>query len=121
MGNVDSVTQRTDTLTHWKISIAGVSREFDAEITEQQPDERIAWKSTGGVDHAGVVTFHKLDPTTTRVTLQINTDPEGFVENVADKAGLTNLGAKGDLERFKKFIEGRGRESGAWRGEVPRS
>jgi uncharacterized membrane protein len=121
MGGVDEVVQQSDTRTHWTISIAGVKREFDAEITEQLPDERIAWKAIDGVDHAGVVTFHKIDDRKCRLTLQINTEPEGVVENVGDKLGLTNRNAKADLERFKTFIEERGRPTGAWRGEVPRS
>jgi len=121
MDGVDEITQKTDTLTHWKISIAGVKREFDAEITEQHPDERIAWKSVGGTEHAGVVTFHKLEDAKTRVALQIETKPEGLVEKVGDAVGLTNVNAKGDLKRFKQFIESRGTETGAWRGDVPRS
>jgi uncharacterized membrane protein len=118
MDGVDEITQKSDTLTHWKISIAGVKREFDAEITEQAPDQRIAWKSVGGTDHAGVVTFHKLEDTKTRVALQLETNPEGFVEKVGDLVGLTNANAKSDLKRFKQFIESRGTETGAWRGEV---
>ena len=121
MDGVDEVTQKSDTLTHWKISIGGVKREFDAKITEQQPDQRIAWTSVDGADHAGVVTFHKLEDAKTRVTLQLETKPEGVVEKVGDAVGLTNVNAKGDLKRFKQFIESRGRETGAWRGEVPRS
>jgi len=121
MDGVDEIQQKTNTLTHWKISIAGVKREFDAEITEQHPDERIAWKSVGGTEHAGVVTFHKLDDAKTRVALQIETKPEGVVEKVGDAIGLTNANAKGDLKRFKQFIESRGTETGAWRGDVPRS
>lgn len=119
MDGVDEVTQKTDALTHWKISIAGVKREFDADITEQSPDQRIAWRALDG-KHAGVVTFHKLDDAKTRVTLQLETDPEGLVEKVGDAVGLTNANAKGDLQRFKKFIESRGSETGAWRGDVPR-
>lgn len=118
MDGVDEITQKTDTLTHWKISIAGVKREFDAEITEQHPDERIAWKSVGGTDHAGVVTFHKLEPAKTRIALQMETKPEGIVEKVGDMVGLTNANAKADLKRFKQFIESRGTETGAWRGDV---
>jgi uncharacterized membrane protein len=121
MDGVDEVLQKDDTLTHWKISIAGVKREFDAKITEQHPDERVAWKSVGGTEHAGVVTFHKLDTTKTRVTLQMDTKPEGLLEKVGDAVGLTNANAKGDLERFKNFIEATGHESGGWRGDVPRS
>ena len=120
MDGVDEITQKTDTLTHWKISIAGVKREFDAEITEQEPDQRIAWKSVDGTDHAGVVTFHRLEDAKTRVALQLETKPEGLVEKAGDLLGLTNANAKADLKRFKQFIESRGRETGAWRGEVQR-
>ena len=119
MDGVDEVVQKDDTLTHWKISIAGVKREFDAKITEQHPDERVAWKSVDGTEHAGVVTFHKLDTAKTRVTLQMDTKPEGLAEKVGDAVGLTNANAKGDLKRFKKFIETRqGQETGAFRGEI---
>ena len=121
MEGVLQVEQRTDTSTHWVIEVAGVKREFDAEITEQTPDQRIAWNSVDGTDHAGVVTFHKLDDTTTRVTLQLETVPEGIVEQLGDKLGLVKARTKGDLKRFKEFIETRGTETGAWRGEVPRS
>ena len=121
MDGVDEVVQVTDTLTHWKISIAGVKREFDAEITEQHPDERVAWRSVGGTGHAGVVTFHKLTDSSCRVTLQLDTEPQGLVEKAGDALGLTTLNAKGDLKRFKAFIESRGGdETGAWRGDVPR-
>jgi len=118
MDGVDQVRQTADTRTHWTISIAGVKREFDAEITEQTPDQRIAWRSIDGTGHAGVVTFHKLDQDKTRVMLQIDTEPEGLAEKVGDAVGLTNLNAKGDLKRFKAFIEERGTETGAWRGQV---
>jgi uncharacterized membrane protein len=121
MDGVDEVAQVSDTMTHWKISIGGVKREFDAEIVEQTPDQRIAWKSVDGAQHAGVVTFHELEPgKTSRVTLQLDTEPEGVVENIGDKLGLTTKNAKDDLERFKKFIESQGSETGAWRGDVPR-
>jgi uncharacterized membrane protein len=118
MGGVEKITQLSDTMTHWVISVDGVTREFDAEITEQTPDERIAWKSVEGADHAGVVTFHRLDEGKTRLMLQLETEPEGIVENVADRLGFLKRQAKGDLERFKKFIESQGGETGAWRGEV---
>ena len=121
MDGVDEVIQKDDTLTHWKISIAGVKREFDAKITEQHPDERVAWKSVDGTEHAGVVTFHKLDTAKTRVTLQMDTKPEGLAEKVGDAVGLTNANAKGDMTRFKDFIESTGHETGGWRGDVPRS
>jgi hypothetical protein len=93
-------------------------REFDAVITEQHPDELVAWESVNGPEHAGRVTFRKLDDSTTQVTAQMTIDPDGFVENVGDKAGIIDARVAGDLKRFKSFIEGRGSETGAWRGEV---
>jgi uncharacterized membrane protein len=120
MSDVESVTQLDDRHLHWKVKIGGVEREFDAEITEQHPEERIAWRATGGVDQAGVVTFHKLDDATTRVMLQLQMEPQGFAETVGEKAGIVSRAAERDMKNFKKFIESRGTETGAWRGEVPR-
>ena len=102
------------------LKIAGVEREFDARITEQHPDERVAWTSVDGPTHAGVVTFHRIDDQTSRVTLQMDVEPEGVVENVGTALGFLDRRVKGDLERFKEFIESRGVETGAWRGEVSR-
>jgi uncharacterized membrane protein len=118
MEGVEYVQQVTDTKLRWKAEIAGKDQEWDAVITEQTPDQRIAWKSTTGAEHAGVVTFHRLDDNTTRVMLQIEYDPEGFVENVGSALGVVKRRMKGDMERFKEFIEGRGQETGAWRGTV---
>jgi uncharacterized membrane protein len=118
MGGVDSVTQLTDTLTHWKTSIGGVEREFDAEITEQHPDERVAWHSIDGKTHAGVVTFHRLSDTTTRLMVQIDWETESLVEKLGAAVGVDDAQVKGDLKRFKEFIESRGVETGAWRGDV---
>jgi uncharacterized membrane protein len=120
MEGVDEVRQIDDTHLHWVTSVGPVTREFDATVTEQHPDERVAWKSDSGPEHAGVVTFHRLDDQTSKVTVQMDIDPEGFVENVADKAGILDQRVKGDLKRFKDFIESRGAETGAWRGEVDR-
>jgi uncharacterized membrane protein len=121
MDGVDEIRQIDATHTHWKVSVAGVSREFDATITEQNPDERVAWTSDSGPTHAGVITFHRVDDDTTRVTAQMDIDPDGFVENVADKLGVLDRKVKGDMERFKAFIESRGgNETGAWRGDVDR-
>ena len=120
MEGVERIDQRDDTHLHWVIKVGGVTREFDATVTEQHPEERVAWKSDSGPDHAGVVTFHRLDDDKTRVTTQMDVDPEGFVENVADKLGILKARVNGDLERFKKFIESRSGETGAWRGDVSR-
>ena len=97
------------------------SREFDAEITEQHPDERVAWTSTGGdTKHAGVVTFHRLADNKTRVTVQLDWEPEGFVEKVGSAVGVDDHQVKADAKRFKEFIESRGAATGAWRGDVER-
>ncbi|MFD1545361.1 SRPBCC family protein [Nonomuraea guangzhouensis] len=119
MEGVESVKQLSDTRTAWATEIAGVKREFEAEITEQHPDERVAWRSTDRPHQAGVVTFHHLDPNTTRVTLQMEYDPEGFIETAGDWLQIVRLRIRNDMERFKSFIESRGGETGAWRGEVP--
>ena len=118
MEGVKSVTQTDDTHLHWVAEIAGNEEEWDAEITEQHSDERIAWNATSGAENAGVVTFHRIDDETSRVTLQMDVEPEGVVENVGTALGFLNRRVKGDLERFKEFIESRGIESGSWRGEV---
>jgi uncharacterized membrane protein len=118
MEGVKSVRQIDDTHLHWVAEIAGKEEEWNAEITEQHPDERVAWRSISGPKHAGVVTFHRLDDDTTRVTLQMDVEPEGVVENVGTALGFLERRVKGDLQRFREFIEGRGIETGAWRGEV---
>ncbi len=118
MEGVEKVTQKDDTHLFWKAEVAGKTKEWDAEITEQKPDERIAWRNTSGADNAGVVTFHRIDEETTRVTLQMDVEPEGVVENVGTGLGFLERRVKGDLERFKEFIESRGSETGAWRGTV---
>jgi uncharacterized membrane protein len=119
MDGVERIEQRTPTLTHWVTSVGGKRREFDAEITEQIPDERVAWTTVAGeARQAGVVTFHRLDPTHTKVMLQMEHDPQGIADTVGDKLGFVRHQAKGDLHRFKSYIESRGSETGAWRGQV---
>ena len=119
LDEVESITQSDDTHTHWKVKVGGAEREFDATITEQHPDERVAWTSSDGdTKHAGVVTFHKLTDTSTRVTVQIDWEPEGFLERAGALVGAGTHAVKKDLKNFKEFIEGRGSETGAWRGDV---
>ena len=119
MSGVESITQVDDTRNHWVTNIAGVEREFDTEITEQHPDERIAWRSLGGdVKQAGVVTFHRLGETTTRVMIQIDWQPSGLAEKVGSAVQIDDLQVKRDAERFKEFVESQGRETGSWRGDV---
>ncbi len=118
MEGVEKVNQIDDVNLHWVAEIMGQHREWDAKITEQIPDERIAWRNVDGATNAGVVTFHRISDDTTKIMLQMEYDPEGFGEKAADALGLVKARVKGDLERFKTFIESRGQETGAWRGEV---
>ena len=118
MEGVRQVKQIDDKHLHWKADIGGKEKEWKAEITEQIPDERIAWTSRGGAINAGVVTFHRLSDSKSKVMLQMEYDPQGFVENVGDAIGVVSQRVQGDLERFKQYIENRGQETGAWRGTV---
>lgn len=118
MEGVKEVRQLDDSHLHWCAEIAGKDVEWDAEITEQIPDQRIAWRSLDGAENAGVVSFHKLNDGCTRVMVQMDYDPEGVVENAGDMLGMLSHRVEGDLERFKDFLESRGSETGAWRGEI---
>ena len=118
MQGVLAVRQLDDRRLLWRATIAGKEKEWEAEITEQTPDQRIAWTTRSGARNAGVVTFHRLADRQTRIMLQVEYDPEGVVENVGDAIGVVQSRVTGDLERFKRFVESRGRETGAWRGEV---
>lgn len=119
MEGVEEVRQLSDTSLHWRTKVAGREKEFDAEVTEQIPDERIAWTSTEGAEHAGVVTFHRIADARTRVMLQMDTEPEGVLEKAGDALGLVKRRVTADLERFKVMIEERGGQpTGAWRGAV---
>jgi uncharacterized membrane protein len=118
MEGVERVEQLDDTHLHWVANVAGKRKEWNARITEQLPDERVAWTSEGGAPNAGVVTFHKLAPNRTRMMLQLEYEPADVVETVGDALGFMKSRVKRDLERFKQFLESQGRETGAWRGEV---
>ncbi|KQQ27012.1 MULTISPECIES: SRPBCC family protein [unclassified Frondihabitans] len=119
LDEVESIDQVTETLTVWNVKVGPVEKQFEAEITEQHPDERVAWNSTGGeVDHAGVITFHKLSDSETRLTVQIDWEPTGFLEKVGSTLGADNHAIKKDLKNFKEYIESQGKPDGAWRGDV---
>ena len=120
MEGVDRVDQITPTTTHWVTSVGGVHRQFDAEIIEQRPDERIAWTTVSGPKQAGLVSFHRVDATTSRIILQMDVLPDGVLETLGDKLGVVGHRIEGDLKRFKAFIESRGAEEGGWRGTVDR-
>jgi uncharacterized membrane protein len=118
MEGIESVRQEDDTHLHWVASVGGKQQEWEAEITEQTPDERVAWKSIDGKGNAGVVTFHRIADDRTRIMVQIDWEPEGPVESAGAALGLDSRRVKEDLERFKEMIEARGRETGGWRGDV---
>jgi len=119
MDGVESITQLDDTHNHWVTKVGGIRREFDTQITEQHPDERIAWTTVEGEVHqAGVVTFHRLAEDMTRVTIQIDWTPQGLVEKAGAALQVPEHRVKADAKRFKEYIEKRGTESGAWRGDV---
>jgi uncharacterized membrane protein len=118
MEGVEEVQQLDDKRLHWRASIAGKTEEWHAEIVEQTPDTVVAWRSTTGAENAGRVSFAPAGMNATRVTLRLDYDPEGIVESAGDKLGFVSRRVEGDLERFKEFIESRGAETGAWRGEI---
>jgi uncharacterized membrane protein len=118
MEGIEKVTQLDDTHLHWVANIGGKSVEWDATISEQVPDKRIVWYSERGAVHSGMVSFNPVGPAITRVTLRIDYEPEGLVEEAGDKLGFVSRRVEGDLKRFKDFIEVSGTETGAWRGAV---
>lgn len=118
MEGVKEVRQLDDTHLVWHAEIAGQDENWEAEVTEQIPDKRIAWRNKTGAINAGVVTFHHIDDTTARVMLQMDYETDGIVESVGDALGFMSRRVEGDLERFKELVETRDQESGAWRGQI---
>jgi uncharacterized membrane protein len=118
MEGVEEVRQLDDKRLQWRARIAGKTEEWQAEIVEQTPDRVVAWRSTTGAENGGRVSFAPAGTNATRITLRMDYDPKGMVESAGDKLGLVSRRVEGDLERFKEFIEGRGAETGAWRGEI---
>src|SRR5688572_5159262 len=118
MEGVEEVKQLDDRRLHWVAEFGGDRHEWDAEIVEQSPEERVAWRNIDGKENAGVVTFHKIDDSVTRIAVQMDFAPAGLKEKLGDAVGVPDRRVKGDLGRFKEFIESRGQETGAWRGEV---
>ncbi|MFF1343926.1 SRPBCC family protein [Streptomyces sp. NPDC058290] len=119
MEGVEEVRQIDDRHCHWRTKVAGAEREFDTEIVDQLPDERISWRSVSGdVEQKGVVTFQRLDDAHTRVSLAMDFEPQGVAEKAGDALGVLDRRVKGDLKRFKGFIEERGQESRGWRGRI---
>lgn len=121
MAGVKEVRQIDDTHVHWHAEVWGKDKEWEAEITEQEPDKRISWKSVSGAANAGTVRFEPLGTERTRVRLVMAYEPEGAIENMGDAMGIFSARVENTVQDFKKFIESRGRETGAWRGEVDKS
>ena len=118
MGGVEKVEQHGADRMSWKVNVGGRTFEYEAQILEQVPDKRIVWRSVAGKKTGGVVEFESLGPSRTRVTLDMTYEPEGVLENLADLLGIVSNRTQQDLENFKKFIEARGVETGAWRGQI---
>ena len=118
MEGVERVVQVDDTTLEWTASIAGVVKHWRAEITEQRPNEVVAWRSIEGARNDGAVSFESLGSDRTRLELQLDVEPEGLVEKAGDALGVVERRVRGDLERFKAFVESRGQATGAWRGTV---
>ena len=118
MEGVESVRQIDDTHLRWVAEIGGKRHEWDAEITEQKPDRRIAWKAVDGHYNSGTVMFEPIDENSTRINVVLEHETEGIVESLGSALGADSRRVKGDLERFKELVEARGAETGAWRGEV---
>lgn len=117
MEGVEEVRQIDDRTVHWVASVAGKRHEWDAEIIEQVPDQRIVWRAKSGKPNEGTVTFTPVD-SRTRVTVRLAYEPDGVLERMGDAVGLAGARIKGDMQRFKQFIESRHQETGAWRGEI---
>jgi uncharacterized membrane protein len=118
MPGVKAVSQIDDTHVHWSAEIMGRDLEWDAEITEQQPDKRISWRSISGKGNAGTVRFEPMGTNRTRVRLVMAYEPEGAIENVGDSLGMLNMQVQRAVNGFKDFIESHGAETGGWRGQV---
>ncbi|MFL6672264.1 MAG: SRPBCC family protein [Massilia sp.] len=118
MQSVHEIRQLDDRHLHWKANVAGEEKEWDAEIVEQIPDKRIAWRSISGVRNGGVVTFHKIADDVTRIMLQMDYEPENMAERIGDALGAVRMEARSNLKNFKEMVEQRGKETGAWRGAI---
>lgn len=118
MDGVESVKQVTDRTLRWTATVGGRRKEWMADIVDQTPDTRIAWKSTDGAENAGAVLFRPLAPDRTEVTLRIDAEPDGAIESAGDALGFLQRRVHGDLERFKEHVEAKGGNGRAWRGEI---
>ena len=118
MEDVQSVEQIDDGILHWVVGAGVKQHAWTAEVTEQRPDELVAWRAIEGRWNAGVVTFHRLAEDETRVTLQMEHENDGLMDQLGSALGMDNRRVQGDLGRFKELVEARGEATGAWRGEI---
>jgi uncharacterized membrane protein len=119
MEGVESVRQLGDRRLSWRAKVGGKTVDWTAEIVAQKPDRFVSWKSTSGHPNSGTVSFEPLEPNRTRVSVALDFEPKGFAESAGDALGVVSRRVQGDLERFKEFLESRGTETGAWRGQIP--
>lgn len=118
MQGIEQVQQLDNKRLHWVAEIGGKRKEWDAEIFEQVPDQKIAWRSTSGAANAGIVSFQPVAANRTQVTVRMEYEPEGAIEHLGAAMGAVGTRIEGDLKRFRDFIQSRIKETGAWRGEI---
>jgi uncharacterized membrane protein len=118
MEGVERVVQLDEKTLDWTASIAGKTKHWRAEIVQQEPDRLVSWRSLDGARNDGTVRFEALDAGTCRITLELDLEPDGPIEATGDALGFVSRRVKGDLERFREFIESRGEATGAWRGRI---
>jgi uncharacterized membrane protein len=118
MHRLERVTQEDESHVSFKAKIWGISREFEAEIVEQRPDERIKWKVTDGVTHHGVVSFHQLADRLTRIEVSLDIEPGSLIEKAGRGMRHVKRAVRADLHRFKAYVEMEEDASGEWRGKI---
>jgi uncharacterized membrane protein len=119
MQHVEEIRQLDDQNLAWRINVAGRTSEFEACITEQIPDVRIAWTTTKGEpEHGGAVDFHRLSDDSTQIMVVMDPKEPSIMQRAAEASGMVQRSIRGDLERFKELVEGAGAETGGWRGET---
>lgn len=118
MHRVDSVQQVDDSTVHISTKVWGITKEFEAEIVEQRPDERIEWRSEQGLMHSGVVSFHRLAPRLTRIEVTMDVKPDSLVEKAGRGMRFTKRAVRADLHRFKAFVEMEEQSEKGWRGTI---
>jgi uncharacterized membrane protein len=118
MHGVEDVEQDDDAHLTWHAHVWGLRRSWEIEITDQLPNERIAWRTVNGSEATGVVTFHRLGDRLTRIEVIVSVQPEGVLEKAASGLRIVGRVLRSDLRRFKAFLELRDQETGAWPGRI---